>query len=188
VKLKWKSKDDNRNWDDIETIETKIIGGYNFINCMAAICIGNYFGVEGEKIGEAISEYTPEMNRSQLIQKGSNAIVLDAYNANPTSMAIAINNFNKMKNENKWLFLGDMFELGESSETEHKRIIQLCEELKLKNVVLVGKEFSKLKSEYKSFEKTEDCFKYLKSFTINDSSILIKGSRSMKMETLLDAL
>jgi UDP-N-acetylmuramoyl-tripeptide--D-alanyl-D-alanine ligase len=166
-----------------------LIGSYNLHNCLAAACIGNYFSVSANDIQEALQTYTPNMNRSQLVQTKKNKIVLDAYNANPNSMRLAIENFVKLPGENKLVVLGDMFELGEHSREEHQKIIELLKENKIKNAIFVGESFSILNtSPYLNFKTTAECKTHLMNAEINNHTILIKGSRGMKMEVLQEVL
>jgi len=160
----------------------------HFMNLLRAACVGNYFKVDAEKINEALSEYVPDMNRSQLEKTANNTLILDAYNANPSSMKAAIENFAKLESENKLLIIGDMFELGEYAPAEHKKIIELINEKKLKEVILIGPEFSKANTGFKTFLNTQDCLTNLKSEPPKNKMILIKGSRGMKLEILKEAL
>ncbi|NOR29307.1 MAG: UDP-N-acetylmuramoyl-tripeptide--D-alanyl-D-alanine ligase [Lutibacter sp.] len=179
VKVKFKSS----------TIESQLIGKYNFNNIAAAIAIGNYFKVSEDAIKLAIENYIPTNNRSQIIKKGSSKIILDAYNANPSSMEAALENFNQLKNSNKIIFLGDMFELGNDSAKEHQHIAELATSYKFQQVYLIGKAFSTTRVKnafiYDSFEAFETSNKNLK---IYNSTILIKGSRGMALERILDLL
>jgi UDP-N-acetylmuramoyl-tripeptide--D-alanyl-D-alanine ligase len=170
-------------------ITTHLIGLYNANNINAALAIGTYFGVEKSAIKEALESYVPENNRSQLLTKGTNQIILDAYNANPTSMKVAIENFVQLDNANKILILGDMFELGQESASEHEVIINLL--LKEDNIVcyLIGKEFyaTKIDKENFHFYETFEAFSnFLKETKIENSSLLIKGSRGMALERTLE--
>lgn len=172
-------------------IQTHLIGLYNANNINAALTIGKYFGVEDNAIKEALESYIPENNRSQLITKGTNQIILDAYNANPSSMAVAIENFVQLDNSNKIMILGDMFELGKESQQEHKAIVNLL--LNEKEVVcyFIGKEFYSHRMDKNNFHFYEafDAFSdYLKDSKIGNSSILIKGSRGMALERTLNLL
>lgn len=168
-------------------INSNLFGFYNYSNIMAAICIGNYFNISTEKIAFGIENYTPNNNRSQQIKKGTNMFFLDAYNANPTSMTLALKNFNSLEKKNKIIFLGDMFEVGATSLTEHQKIADLVATMNFKKVYLIGETFFKTKTEnavkFKSFED----FKNAKlNLTFNHSSILIKASRGMALERILD--
>jgi UDP-N-acetylmuramoyl-tripeptide--D-alanyl-D-alanine ligase len=174
-----------------KVIQSQIIGAYNFENIEAALCIGKYFGVKEEDIKNAIEEYVPENNRSQMVKKEQNEIILDAYNANPSSMAAAIRNFCAMKGENKWLLLGDMYELGSYEIEEHKNIIRLIEDCKFKQVILVGSKFEQAAHEganrFPVFKTVEELLQIVQQkYSIKDALILIKGSRSMKLERLVD--
>jgi UDP-N-acetylmuramoyl-tripeptide--D-alanyl-D-alanine ligase len=170
-----------------QQINTKLIGEYNKYNVLAAISIGEYFNVGKNKIIEAIENYTPTNNRSQLIQTEKNKIILDAYNANPSSMLLAIKNFLQIKAEKKMLVLGDMFELGEDAEKEHSQIIKKVEELGFVNLVIIGECFNSInESNYKSFKTTIEAKEYFEEKALNGYTILIKASRGMQLETLKD--
>jgi UDP-N-acetylmuramoyl-tripeptide--D-alanyl-D-alanine ligase len=170
-------------------IETHLIGAYNFSNIAAAIAIGYYFEVPVNKIKKALEEYTPQMNRSQIIEKKENKIILDAYNANPTSMMAAIHNFQSSAGKNKVLILGDMFELGTEAATEHQNIVFYLESNTIGKVFLVGKNFfTTQSSEASKFKTFEDFKNYLQNNPIKNSFILIKGSRGMALERTLELL
>lgn len=188
VSMKFTTRYEEKDFNKLPIINTQIVGAYNFINCLAAACVGNYFKVENTDVKDALENYLPNMNRSQLVKTGRNTILLDAYNANPNSMTAAIENFANYKSDKKLLLLGDMFELGEYSHEEHQKIVNLLREKKLKDVVLVGNEFFKLDNEFKRFKTTQECLSYLKELHVTENTILIKGSRSMKMEILQEAL
>lgn len=168
------------------TIQTNLVGSYNLPNVLAAVCVGKYFKVEVEKIKNAIENYQPSNSRSQLIQKGSNSIILDAYNANPGSMKAAIENFAKMKGDQKVLLLGSMMELGTDSRKEHEAIISLVGQHEWNAVVLVGKNFNEIKNDFINFENAEQASVWLKNQNLQNAQILIKGSRSMQMEKVLE--
>ena len=173
------------------TIQSHLIGLYNANNINAAITIGKYFGVPNHQIKEAIENYIPENNRSQLIKKGTNEIILDAYNANPSSMQVAIENFKQLQHNKKIAILGDMFELGEESIDEHKKtIILLSEEPKI-TTYFIGKDFysNTIEKEHFIFFKDFTSFAtHLQSIQINNSLILIKGSRGMALERTLEII
>lgn len=170
-------------------IESKLIGKYNYNNIAVAVAVGNHFNVPETDIKNAIENYTPVNNRSQIIQKGTNKIILDAYNANPSSMQAALENFAQLKNINKIVFLGDMFELGKDSKEEHEKIANLAVSCNFSKVFLIGKAFSttSVKNAYvsESFESFKNSTNYS---NINNATILIKGSRGMALERLLDLL
>jgi UDP-N-acetylmuramoyl-tripeptide--D-alanyl-D-alanine ligase len=170
------------------TIQTNLVGAYNLPNVLAAVCVGKYFKIENEKIKSAIENYQPSNSRSQLIQTGSNSIILDAYNANPGSMKAAIENFAKMKGDKKILLLGSMMELGNDSKKEHADIVSLIDQNKWHVVALVGKNFKEIKSSYTNFENSLQARDWLRNIKVENAQILIKGSRSMQMEKVLEAL
>lgn len=173
------------------TIKSNLIGIYNANNINAAITIGNYFKVADELIKEAIENYIPENNRSQLIKKNDNEIILDAYNANPSSMLAAITNLIQIEKKNKTAILGDMFELGIESLSEHKKIIELLEQQPYLTSYCIGKHFysNKIKSNHIFFFEDFISFsKYLLENKIFKNFILIKGSRGMELEKTLDLL
>lgn len=189
VSLKFTTRYGEKDWNKIPAIHTQIVGSYNFINCLAAAAVGHYFKVSDEQIKSALENYQPNMNRSQLVKTQHNTILLDAYNANPNSMKAAIENFSNYSAQKKLVLLGDMFELGEYSKEEHLKVIELLREKKLENVILVGTEFFQQNdAAFKKFKTTEECLGFLKQQNIQDTTILIKGSRGMKMETLQEAL
>ena len=172
-------------------VQTHLIGLYNANNVNAAIAIGKYFDVEDLAIKEALESYIPENNRSQLLSKGSNQIILDAYNANPSSMAVAIANFLQLDNQNKILILGDMFELGAESSQEHKAIVDLLSSEK--NIVsfFIGKEFYDnqiVKKDFNFYDTFESFSDHLQETKIENSYLLIKGSRGMALERTLEFL
>ncbi|WP_298370694.1 UDP-N-acetylmuramoyl-tripeptide--D-alanyl-D-alanine ligase [uncultured Lutibacter sp.] len=170
-----------------ETIKSQLIGNYNYNNIAAAICIGNYFGVPIKEVKEAIENYIPSNNRSQIIDKGTNKIILDAYNANPSSMKVALENFAQLKAANKVVFLGDMFELGETSNLEHQEIAELATSFNFNKVILIGKAFSTTSIKNAFTYNTFESFKNSIDFkSISNSSVLIKGSRGMALERILD--
>ena len=171
-------------------IDTQLVGDYNYENVMAAICIGTYFKVADKDIVEALSSYHPTNNRSQVIETGKNRVVMDAYNANPTSMSHAIKNFRNICKDANLLILGDMLELGEESEMEHKNIIELLKDLKFKNVFLVGSEFAKVSeySGFSTFENVEELIKHLASRPVSGHDILVKGSNGIHLSKLIDSL
>ena len=160
-------------------IKSQLIGDYQFYNIMLAIAIAKHFKVKDNNIFKAIKEYKPKNNRSQIINTNDNLIILDAYNANPSSMNNMILSFNKIKKENKICVLGDMGELGKFSEKEHIDIVKLMQELQIPTFY-VGREFCKaIKND--SFQSTEEFKKHLESEPIKNSTVLIKGSRSQKI-------
>lgn len=168
-------------------INSNIIGRYNFSNLAAAIAIGTYFKVTPQEIKNGIESYTPGNNRSQIIKIQSNTVIMDAYNANPTSMRAALDNFNLIEAAHKVAILGDMFELGDDAKTEHQNIAEFAELLNMDYVILVGKNFFKTKTEKaKKFESFEDLKAFLEIVHFENFHILIKGSRGMALERVLD--
>jgi UDP-N-acetylmuramoyl-tripeptide--D-alanyl-D-alanine ligase len=173
------------------TMESQLVGIYNFSNAAAAIAMGCFFEVSLENIKKGIASYTPNNNRSQIIRKGSNTIILDAYNANPSSMEVALDNFNSMKSSLKIVILGDMFELGVHSKSEHQAVIDEVNSLNFSSAYYVGSHFFELASDSSkaNFFKTTESFRnQLQSLVFKDALILIKGSRGMALESLLDSL
>lgn len=175
-----------------QTIRTQLIGIYNFNNIAAAICIGNYFKVEDASIKEALEQYTPRNNRSQILEKETTKIILDAYNANPSSMKAALSNFSDLKvTSNKIAILGDMFELGDEAKQEHQNIADLASQLNIDAIILVGENFYNTKNtnpkikQYHSFEALKSNFN---SLSVTDVTLLIKGSRGMALERILELL
>jgi UDP-N-acetylmuramoyl-tripeptide--D-alanyl-D-alanine ligase len=170
-----------------ETVETNLVGGYNLPNILCAITIGKHFNVPDEKIKASIENYTPTNSRSQLIVIGSNKIILDAYNANPSSMKVAIENFNGIQSDNKILVLGAMMELGEESIKEHENLTALIQQYGFKNVILVGRNFKNTHRSYTYFDKAEEAASFIQQQNYQHVYCLIKGSRSMQMEKVLAA-
>ncbi|BBE19203.1 UDP-N-acetylmuramoylalanyl-D-glutamyl-2,6-diaminopimelate--D-alanyl-D-alanine ligase [Aquipluma nitroreducens] len=171
-------------------LKSKLIGDYNFENLLAAACVGKYFEVDPLLIQEAIAEYSPSNNRSQLIQKAKNTIIMDAYNANPTSMMAALTNFAGIRHENKCIILGDMLELGTVSAEEHQKITDFIEEQKFSEVYLIGPQFKNTidRTQKKKFYQVELLSNYLKTQPIENKLILIKGSRGIHLEKILELL
>jgi UDP-N-acetylmuramoyl-tripeptide--D-alanyl-D-alanine ligase len=168
-------------------IESQLIGSYNFNNIAAAITIGNYFDIDSTTVKTVLENYISTNNRSQVIQKNDVRIIMDAYNANPSSMQAALENFKNLEASSKIAILGDMFELGEAAVDEHQKIAEFAEELNLKLVFLIGELFSKT--------ATNDSIKFIdfdtfknnyNSTEFSNSTLLIKGSRGMKLERILD--
>ncbi len=162
---------------------TNLVGEYNAENVSAAICVGEYFGISREQALEAIRQYVPTNNRSQKMQTANNQLIVDAYNANPTSMQAAINAF-----KGDTYILGAMRELGEYSHLEHQNIVNMLAERKADSVFLVGEEYMQTTSPYPVFENVEQLHKYLENNSLVGKTVLLKGSRSTRMEQLLDVL
>lgn len=171
-------------------LKSKLVGNYNFENLLAAACVGKYFGVDPLHIQSALADYTPSNNRSQLIRKEKNTIIMDAYNANPTSMIAALSNFAAMKNDQKCVILGDMLELGEASLDEHQKIVDYIEEQNFADAFLIGTQFKNTTNRTKKqkFDSVELLSNYLKTQPIENKLILIKGSRGIHLEKILELL
>lgn len=171
-------------------MNSKLIGAYNFDNLMAAACIGVYFGVEANRIKAAIEGYIPANNRSQIIDTKKNKVILDAYNANPTSMEAALRSFAAYPVDNKMLIIGDMLELGPASHSEHLRILDIINSLDFNDVLLVGRYFTMVSrnSETPSFMTVAKANQWLKSHRPENKTILVKGSRGIMLENTLKIL
>jgi UDP-N-acetylmuramoyl-tripeptide--D-alanyl-D-alanine ligase len=172
-------------------ITSNLVGNYNVTNINAAKTIGKYFEIDNILIKEAIEEYIPSNNRSQLIQLKGNEIILDCYNANPSSMQVAIDNFLNLNKKNKWLILGDMFELGEESVKEHAQIVNLLKNIGNHQVSFIGERFFEHQIEAKNlhFYKSYDEFaSSSKNKNIQNKCLLIKGSRGMALERILNLI
>ena len=170
-----------------KTISSKIYGDYNFDNICIAIAIGDFYNIDFEDIKKGVENYLPDNNRSQITTKESNTIILDAYNANPTSMDLAIKSFEKLKHTNKVIIAGDMFELGEESNKYHQQIVNYLESTSNIEIFIVGVNFSKTNhsNKIKSLVTTDELITDLMKLKIKNSSILIKGSRGMELEKVI---
>ena len=188
VKLRWRTPEEIHLLDEKETINSALIGTYNFYNILAAITIGHYFNVSDQDIKEAIESYVPTNNRSQILNTKSNILWLDAYNANPSSMEAAINNFSELQTAEKMLILGDMLELGDATRGEHQFIVDLVTQKGFHKVYFVGKYFSETNSPFPCFENADQCHQFIKTEKIKGKTILIKGSRGIKLEKIVEAL
>jgi len=174
-----------------EVVQTQLTGAYNFENIAVALCIGNFFGVDASDANRAVAEYVPGNMRSQIVKKDSNTIILDAYNANPSSMEVAILNLAAMKASRKIVILGDMFELEEEAAKEHRRVGELLKEKNFDQVYLCGSLMKSAKEVLPSarhFEKKEQLAEALKKNPIHDSTILVKASRRIGLETIVEYL
>ena len=169
-------------------IKTNLVGDYNFPNVMLAVAAGSYFGVSMNDIKEALGTYLPDNSRSQWVTKGTNHVIMDAYNANPTSMRAAILNFAALDLPNKMLWLGGMKEMGDEEMKEHLALVSLISEFQWHGVILVGKEFQGIHGVYRWFENSAAAVEYIKANVPEGSSILIKGSRGSRMELMSEAL
>ena len=176
-------------WQEQE-VRTRLVGAYNFENVAAAIAVGSYFGVEKEAIIEALESYTPTNSRSQVIDTERNHIIMDAYNANPTSMQAALRNFANICGEQHLLILGDMRELGSASEEEHRNILNLMKEFGFKEAYLVGQNFCEYNdnADWRTFDNVEELRQYIENHCIEGKTILVKGSRGIMLEKVLPLL
>jgi len=174
-------------FEDVE-IESTLFGSYNYSNIMCAIAVGKYFGIPNQQIKSAVENYHPENARSQMIEKNGYQLILDSYNANPTSMQHALESFSKSSTKYKLVILGDMFELGEYAAIEHQKIADLATQLKFDKIVLVGLEFNKTQTNASilKFQDSNEAHDWFKEQEFTDIEILLKGSRSMKMEKVLN--
>lgn len=169
-------------------IKTNLVGGYNFYNILAAVCVGSYFNVEPELFIRAIENYQPSNNRSQIIPIGTNSIISDCYNANPSSVDAALINFFKAKIENKWVIMGQMLELGEDSQREHQKIYSRLKFSSLDKIILVGDAYSKLDSDERVmiFPDADKAGMWIEANVPKNTTILIKGSRGNRLEKVID--
>jgi UDP-N-acetylmuramoyl-tripeptide--D-alanyl-D-alanine ligase len=173
---------------ELDSITTQLVGSYNLPNVLCAVAVGKYFFVPEFKIAAALSHYCPSNSRSQLVTAGSNKIILDAYNANPSSMKAAIENFAKIDAPAKVLLLGGMMELGAASVAEHQHLVSLIGQHTWQQVVLVGGDFSKLQHPYQYFATAVAAGEWVKTQQFTNTYFLIKGSRSMQMEKITPCL
>lgn len=169
-------------------VKTKLIGEYNLTNALAAITIGCYFHIPADKINQALTDYTPTNNRSQLMQTARNTLIVDAYNANPTSMMAALGNFSRMETQHKMLILGDMRELGEDSLSEHQKIVEYLQHFGAERVILVGSEFGRTQHTFTCYPDVEATIEALQAEKPEGMTILIKGSNGIHLNRLLDML
>lgn len=165
-------------------VQTHLIGAYNLDNSLAAVAIGRYFGVEDTKICHALSSYVPQNNRSQLVHTASNTLIVDAYNANPTSMMAALENFRQMEAAHKVAILGDVKELGEGSHEEHQKVVDFLKECGFERVMLVGPEFGGTASSFEHYKDVKEVEALLAAHPLQGCCILVKGSNSMKLSEL----
>jgi len=172
-----------------DRIKTQLAGAYNFENLAAALCIGKYFEVPAQAAHQAVSDYVPQDNRSQILSKGSNTIILDAYNANPSSMRVALNNLVQMRVEHKVAILGDMLELGNTSEEEHYQLGLQLTQSDLQHIWLCGeliRPAAKSCPEAQYFSNKQDLIAHLQKNPIENSTILVKASRAIGLEDVVD--
>ena len=175
---------------DGTTIQSHLTGSFHFTNIAAAIALGKMLNVDLQNTKAAIENYNPQMNRSEWRKTERNEILMDAYNANPDSMLATIETFAKLEKPNKWFVLGDMFELGSYSAEEHQLTVERLKTLEAKNVILAGEAFCKTNrpNSYNCFKTTAEANAFLKETELENCTILLKGSRGMKLESLVDVL
>ena len=183
LSFRWREGDSEWN-----NVTTHLIGSYNIDNALSAVAVGREFGVSAGNINAALENYVPTNNRSQLVKTADNTLIVDAYNANPTSMMAALENFKQMNAENKMLIIGDMKELGEASVAEHEKIVNFVSTMSLKDVWLVGSEFAKVSHQYRTFDNIEEITEYINKCKPTGCTILIKGSNGTKLFKLPDLL
>ncbi len=182
--LQWKAEGDT----EAHPVQTRLIGEYNLPNALAAITVGHYFHVTAEQIDQALERYAPHNNRSQLVRTTENTLIVDAYNANPTSMRAAIDNFHKMQAGHKMLILGDMRELGAESPALHQEIVDHLEACGFKDVVLVGTQFAATRHRYPTYPDAPALIAELHAHRPTGKTILIKGSNGMHLNTVAEEL
>ncbi|HDP75743.1 MAG TPA: UDP-N-acetylmuramoyl-tripeptide--D-alanyl-D-alanine ligase [Bacteroidales bacterium] len=169
-------------------IQTNLVGSYNVENVMAAYAVGRHFGVDINSITDAIAKYVPSNNRSQLIKTQSNTVIMDAYNANPTSMEHALKNFEKLSFPLKVVILGEMLELGEYSADEHKKIVDIASSMNFDKIILVGKGFASINGNFHYFDSPLECVDFLRHNPLINATVLVKGSRGIKLEQVIQVL
>ena len=180
--------------DIAEGFRSNLEGDYNRLNIAAAVEVGTYFGVDSDRIAAAIAEYIPSNNRSQRVESGRNSLIVDCYNANPSSMAVALENMNRDESEHKLLILGDMLELGEWSDEEHRRIAVAALAIDGAEIISVGEQFMRIAGEldtdgrWQAFATTDQAAEYLREHNISGFKILIKGSHKWALEKLIENL
>ncbi len=170
------------------TVSTRLIGSYNLPNTLAAVAVGNYFKVDANLIDKALSEYTPQNNRSQLKRTADNTLIIDAYNANPTSMMAALGNFRQMEASHKAVILGDMLELGKDSQEEHHKIVDYLQDCNFERVYLVGNQFEANPSPYATFPDVQALIAHLQAQKPVGMTLLIKGSNGIHLNRVVDYL
>lgn len=184
LSFEWKAGESG----EIHQVQTQLIGEYNFPNALAAVAIGHFFDVPSTLIDKGLAEYTPQNNRSQLKKTDRNTLIIDAYNANPTSMMAALSNFRNMDIEHKMVILGDMRELGNDSHMEHQKIVDYIQECNFEKVVLVGKQFINCKHSFQTYKDAKELIQDLETEKPEKYTILIKGSNGIKLSTAVDYL
>lgn len=193
ITIEWKCGGDGESipvaLNEWHEIKTRLIGSYNLDNVLAAITVGLHFGVTADQVCHAIENYEPTNNRSELVKTGSNTLIVDAYNANPTSMAAALDSFGQIATQlPKMAILGDMRELGEVSEAEHQKVVDTLKAKGLNDVWLVGEEFGKTRCDFHKYNNVEEVKQAIASYKPCGKCILIKGSNGTKLFELPELL
>lgn len=190
VSVQWKRIESSTEIDSAPVVKTNLTGAYNLPNIMAAVATGIVFGLTDKEIATGLSSYQPSNNRSEVKNKGSNTFILDAYNANPSSMEVALNNLVGTDGENHSVILGEMLEVGSTSSEEHKAVCNRLNMLNLKTICLVGKEFTQFKNkfEFNFFENVEELVRWLTNHQLSNETVLIKGSRGNQLEKAAEFL
>lgn len=186
--IEWQLK--GRENDVIYTANSNLPGTYNFENILAAMCIGSFFKLSPEQVNRGVNSYIPQNNRSQILKTNTNTVICDYYNANPSSMTVALDNLSSLPENNKAMILGDMFELGQESAMEHRFILDKAMQTDAARRIFIGEEFHKLSGAYEAefYHNTLDATIGLKEKPLQHTTVLLKGSRGMKLEGLLDLL
>lgn len=184
LSITWKKQDANA----IHEINTHLIGNYNAENVAAAVCIGTFFGISPSHIREALETYEPTNHRSQFMETPHNRLIVDTYNANPSSMKVSINNFQQIDVAPKGVILADMLELGDYAAAEHQAIVEMLKEAQFDKVLLVGEQFSQTDSPFDRFPSTDALMEYLKKHPLQGFTLLVKGSHGMHLEKCLPGL
>jgi UDP-N-acetylmuramoyl-tripeptide--D-alanyl-D-alanine ligase len=187
VELAWKTRYTAAELKNAPFVKTHLVGKYNYYNALCAACVGIYFKIDDPLISKALASYVPSNNRSQLQKTERNTLILDYYNANPSSMRLAIENFAVMPAQHKMLILGDMLELGDDSLTEHKEILQLLHQKNLEDYILVGPVFHSIQKD-KTFISSEEAAHIMEKEHLAGKTILIKGSRGIALEKVVNVL
>jgi UDP-N-acetylmuramoyl-tripeptide--D-alanyl-D-alanine ligase len=189
LKIKWQPNEDQ---SALHTVQTQLTGNYNLENILAAACIGTYFELSPSEINKGLVDYAPANNRSQVTVTANNTLICDYYNANPSSMFVALDNFASLKNEKKVLILGDMFELGDEAASEHQLVLNKAQSILAEKRIFIGQHFFSVAkvggSANYAFQSTDEAVEFLKLEPIKGFAVLIKGSRSMRLEKLVELL
>jgi UDP-N-acetylmuramoyl-tripeptide--D-alanyl-D-alanine ligase len=190
ISFQWATRYNAVNVKNSEIVNTQLVGVYNYYNLLCAACVGNYFKVEDGLINAALREYSPSNNRSQLLKTNNNTLILDYYNANPSSVSLAIENFASLNYPDKMVILGDMLELGDESISEHNAIIDLLRQKNISNALLVGPIFMNAAKDsgFHLFSSSDAAKEYLQQQKLHGHTILIKGSRGIKLEKVVEVL